>query len=248
MKLIALLLTVLAVVAAAVGDAADEAKKMHTNDSSDTKARDQLMDQLFANYKTYNYPENSTVKFALTLLNVDFDLDHDYMNSKAWLRYMWTDSRFTWSAQETGVNVLRVPSSKVWLPDITLYNGVSPKMQCWDTNVILYPDGTVLWVPPCSLQSYCNLTLAEHPFKEQTCILKFGSWTFDQLTIGLDFFDAKHEAGSEYYNGRKFKITTNTAKMEDKHYDCCAEPYRDITYTVGFTQQSKGDIMCSHDH
>lgn len=79
---------------------------------------------------------------------------------------------------------------------------VNPKMDCYESNVLIFPTGKVLWVPPCTLKSYCNLTIAEHPMKEQVCTLKFGNvkiqkWMiiFICIYLSLVFFCWFQEAG-----------------------------------------------------
>ncbi len=48
-----------------------------------------------------------------------------------------------------------------------------------ESMAVVSSDGTVLWIPPSRLESSCSLDLRRFPFDEQTCVLKFGSWTFD---------------------------------------------------------------------
>ncbi|ELU10820.1 hypothetical protein CAPTEDRAFT_28578, partial [Capitella teleta] len=38
-------------------------------------------------------------------------------------------------------------------------------------------DGTVTWIPRCIVHSSCEVNPREFPFDQQTCSLKFGSWT-----------------------------------------------------------------------
>jgi len=236
-------LAVLAI-ASVYSDEETDPHKFKTAEVAGTSQRDKLLDDLFSKYKVDNYPENSTVKFGLSIVNVNFCEEHDLMNTNVWLRMVWGDNRLMWDANETGISVLRVPSTMVWLPDITLYNSVHPSMDCFQSNVLLYPNGQVLWVPPCTLKSYCNLTLTQHPFKEQICTLKFGSWTFDGLTMGLELYGAKKEADLDDYAGHKYRVTKSIAVVEEKHYDCCVEPYMDILYTLGFTRRTEGEIAC----
>jgi len=242
---IALLLVVAAAFANA--DAELNAIKFKTADHSSAADRDALWEKIFSKYNRDQYPENSTLKFGLSVLNVEFCEDHQLMNTNAWLRLMWSDTRLVWDAEATGISVLRVPPSKVWLPDITLYNSVKPTMDCMQTNTILYPNGNVLWVPPCSFKTYCNLTLADHPNEEQRCALKFGSWTFDGETMGLEFWGNKTEADIDYYFGKKYKFTHNAAVKEEKYYSCCAEPYLDIMYTLGLTKRSHAEMTCNQN-
>lgn len=136
------------------------------------------------------------------------------LNSDVWLKISWTDNRLTWDpADYGGLQNMRITPDQLWLPDTTLFNGyvlnitvdkgclgncgiliiicmiftTSPAMQCTPTNAILYPNGKVLWVPPCKLTSYCNFT--KDATAEQECVVNFGSWTFDGLTMGLEFFE-----------------------------------------------------------
>ncbi|XP_040498863.1 neuronal acetylcholine receptor subunit beta-4 isoform X2 [Ursus maritimus] len=45
------------------------------------------------------------------------------MTTNVWLKQEWTDYRLAWnSSRYEGVNILRVPAKRVWLPDIVLYN------------------------------------------------------------------------------------------------------------------------------
>ena len=74
----------------------------------------------------------------------------------------------------------------------------------YKSNVLIYPDGEVLWIPPAiyqvfhqhhrfhhhqisyylsdcnhgAFQSSCTIDVTYFPFDQQTCIMKFGSWTF----------------------------------------------------------------------
>ena len=50
-------------------------------------------------------------------------------------------------------------------------------------------DGTVLWIPMSILKSTCSIDITHFPFDEQTCYLKFGSWTYDGFKLDLDFYD-----------------------------------------------------------
>ena len=51
------------------------------------------------------------------------------------------------------------------------------------TKAILHWDGTVKWTPPAIFKSSCEIDVEFFPFDEQTCFLKFGSWTFDGFQV-----------------------------------------------------------------
>ena len=43
---------------------------------------------------------------------------------------------------------------------------------------VIYNSGDVLYIPAATLTSTCEMDLTKFPFDEQTCTLKFGSWTY----------------------------------------------------------------------
>lgn len=46
------------------------------------------------------------------------------------------------------------------------------------TKATVRYDGTVLWEPPAIYKSACNIDVEFFPFDEQTCFMKFSSWTY----------------------------------------------------------------------
>lgn len=75
------------------------------------------------------------------------------------------------------------------------------------TKAKLLPNGTVNWTPPaiykrfvvslfayCSIQySMCQIDVEWFPFDNQTCEMKFGSWTYGGLEVDLVHRDASIE-------------------------------------------------------
>jgi nicotinic acetylcholine receptor len=177
----------------------------------------------------------------MTLIDAQLEEEKNLLKSDVWVRYAWQDNRLRWDKEALGIKVLRVSPSKVWTPDLTLYNSATQRerMKCWEANVIIYSSGKLLWIPPCHLESYCNLTLSREPYSEQKCNLKFGSWTFDGHTMGLDFWYGKKYADLQDVWGSfdKYELTTNTAVKNEKKYDCCPEPYYSLTFTLGLTRR-----------
>ena len=52
------------------------------------------------------------------------------------------------------------------------------------TKATLMATGKVEWKPPAIYHSSCEMDVEYFPFDEQTCVMKFGSWTYDGFQVG----------------------------------------------------------------
>lgn len=50
----------------------------------------------------------------------------------------------------------------------------------------MYHSGLIEWKPPAIYKSSCEIDVEYFPFDEQTCVLKFGSWTYDGFQVRFD--------------------------------------------------------------
>lgn len=53
------------------------------------------------------------------------------------------------------------------------------------TKATLWWNGLVEWKPPAIYKSSCEIDVEYFPFDEQTCVMKFGSWTYDGFQVRL---------------------------------------------------------------
>jgi len=93
------------------------------------------------------------------------------------------------------VETLYVPSERIWLPDIVLYNNADGKYEVrLMTKAELRYTGDVKWTPPAIYKSSCEINVEWFPFDEQNCDMKFGSWTYDAKQVDLKHIN--QEAGN----------------------------------------------------
>ncbi|KAB7494761.1 Acetylcholine receptor subunit beta-like 2, partial [Armadillidium nasatum] len=108
------------------------------------------------------------------------------------------------------------------------------------TKATLKFDGLVEWKPPAIYKSSCEIDVEYFPFDEQTCVMKFGSWTYDGFQVDLRHIDevrgiAEVKIGvdlTEFYMSVEWDILDVPAVRHEKYYTCCKEPYLDITFNI----------------
>ncbi|CAG7817481.1 unnamed protein product [Allacma fusca] len=164
------------------------------------------------------------------------------MTTNLWVEQFWYDYKLTWDPNEYGgVKMLHVPSDHIWRPDIVLYNNADGNFEVTlATKATLYHNGLVEWKPPAIYKSSCEIDVEYFPFDEQTCVMKFGSWTYDGFQVDLRHID--EEPGtptvaigvdlSEFYMSVEWDILEVPAIRNERFYTCCNEPYLDITFNI----------------
>ncbi|XP_042208248.1 acetylcholine receptor subunit beta-like 1 isoform X2 [Homarus americanus] len=186
---------------------------LHTGVCSEDEER--LVRDLFRGYNKLIRPvENMTynvdVAFGLAFIQlINVNEKNQIMKSNVWLRLVWKDYQLRWDAADYGgIKVLRLPPDKVWKPDIVLFNNADGNYEVrYKSNVLIYPHGEVLWVPPAIYQSSCTIDVTYFPFDQQTCLMKFGSWTFNGDQVSLSLYNAKNFVDlSDYWKSGTWDI------------------------------------------
>ncbi|XP_059486825.1 acetylcholine receptor subunit alpha-like isoform X3 [Neocloeon triangulifer] len=207
-----------------------------------------LYDDLLSNYNKLVRPVVNTsdvlrvcIKLKLSQL-IDVNLKNQIMTTNLWVEQSWYDYKLQWDPREYGgVQMLHVPSDHIWRPDIVLYNNADGNFEVTlATKATLNHTGRVEWKPPAIYKSSCEIDVEYFPFDEQTCVLKFGSWTYDGFKVDLRHMDEKIgsnmvEVGvdlSEFYMSVEWDILEVPAVRNEKFYTCCDEPYLDITFNI----------------
>ena len=97
------------------------------------------------------------------------------------------------------------------------------------TKAHLFYDGQIRWMPPAIYKSSCSIDVTFFPFDQQSCKMKFGSWTYDRAKIDLISM-ASDVDQMDYWESGEWVIINAVAKYNTKKYECCTEIYADITY------------------
>ncbi|CAD7077041.1 unnamed protein product [Hermetia illucens] len=207
-----------------------------------------LYDDLLSNYNKLVRPVVNTsdvlkvcIKLKLSQL-IDVNLKNQIMTTNLWVEQSWYDYKLRWEPKEYGgVQMLHVPSDHIWRPDIVLYNNADGNFEVTlATKATIYSEGLVEWKPPAIYKSSCEIDVEYFPFDEQTCVLKFGSWTYDGFKVDLRHMDEKQGSNivdvgvdlSEFYMSVEWDILEVPAVRNEKFYTCCDEPYLDITFNI----------------
>ncbi|XP_058445601.1 acetylcholine receptor subunit alpha-like isoform X7 [Malaya genurostris] len=207
-----------------------------------------LYDDLLSNYNKLVRPVVNTsdvlrvcIKLKLSQL-IDVNLKNQIMTTNLWVEQSWYDYKLRWEPKEYGgVQMLHVPSDHIWRPDIVLYNNADGNFEVTlATKATIYSEGLVEWKPPAIYKSSCEIDVEYFPFDEQTCVLKFGSWTYDGFKVDLRHMDEQSGSNivdvgvdlSEFYMSVEWDILEVPAVRNEKFYTCCDEPYLDITFNI----------------
>ncbi|XP_034037682.1 neuronal acetylcholine receptor subunit alpha-3-like [Thalassophryne amazonica] len=203
-----------------------------------SKAEDRLFRRLFRRYNQFirpvvNVSDPVTVEFEVSISQlVKVDEVNQIMETNLWLRHVWNDYKLKWTPVEyDGIEFIRVPSNKIWRPDIVLYNNAVGDFLVEDkTKALLKFDGTITWVPPAIFKSSCPMDITYFPFDYQNCSMKFGSWTYDKAKIDLVLIGSKVNL-KDFWESGEWEIIDAPGYKHDIKYNCCEEIYTDITYS-----------------
>ncbi|NXC47442.1 ACHG protein, partial [Penelope pileata] len=154
---------------------------------------EKLLQDLMTNYNRHLRPAlrgdqviDVTLKLTLTNL-ISLNEREETLTTNVWIEMQWSDYRLRWDPKEyDNIQLLRVPSTMVWLPDIVLENNIDGTFEITlYANVLLSPDGSVYWLPPAIYRSSCSIHVTYFPFDWQNCTMVFQSQTYSANEINL---------------------------------------------------------------
>ncbi|XP_041365006.1 neuronal acetylcholine receptor subunit alpha-7-like [Gigantopelta aegis] len=213
------------------------------DDEEPISSEKRLIKRLLDRYQTQgrigrpviNTADNITVYFGLSLIQIlDVDETNQVLKTNVWFHYKWQDILLQWNTTvHDDIQSIRIPSNKIWLPDILLYNFADDRLrEQRDALVVVASDGWLLWMPQAILRSSCLFDTLYFPFDTQSCNLKFGSWTYNGNKLDIKFVGLKSHAmdTSDFVPSNEWDIIENMGIRNVKFYSCCPEPYPDLTF------------------
>lgn len=146
----------------------------------------------------------------------------------------------TWNPSEYGgLDVLHVGVHEIWQPDISLYNSaIGASIDHYGaTNILVYNNGSILWVPPSQFTTFCDLNLRHWPYDSHSCHVILGSWTFHGNQIDITNEDDSFTDDTMVEN-HQWKINKMESTRNVRTYACCEEPYVDIDFEIAIERRS----------
>ncbi|XP_068600248.1 acetylcholine receptor subunit epsilon [Brachionichthys hirsutus] len=208
-----------------------------------------LIGDLFRNYykniRPVVHPDDKVdVQITLTLTNlISLNEKEETLTTNVWIEYAWVDHRLSWNASDYyDIDIIRVPSKSIWLPDIVLENNIDGKFDVsYYANALVRTNGFITWQPPAIYRSTCSIEITYFPFDFQNCTLSFRSQTYSANEVNLllpsqetgetiEWVDIDPEAFTE--NGEWAIVHRPARKVFNTRYSPDDLEYQEILYNL----------------
>eukprot|EP00918_Siedleckia_nematoides_P030065 GHVU01064930.1.p1 GENE.GHVU01064930.1~~GHVU01064930.1.p1 ORF type:complete len:516 (-),score=63.40 GHVU01064930.1:598-2145(-) len=206
----------------------------------------QLIKDKLENYTVFvrpaaNYSDPTIVDIDVVLHQIlDIDVPDQLMTSYIYVHMYWKDCFLTWNPTDyEGIKSIQLPASKIWRPDIAIYNSVNElktpveMLLSRESVVDVTHNGRIWWSVPLLLTSNCPLNIDNFPFDRQACALQFGSWihTTDNIIVRNKTSTAYGDRPDFIENG-EWKIIGAPCTTRNITYDCCDKAHSDVICMV----------------
>jgi len=146
-----------------------------------------LIEDLLQEYNSQVRPisKKGRLNFSLDMTLsqiISVDEKSQELTTSSYLFHKWEDSRLQWNPEEyDNIKLLRLPAESVWKPRLLLENSKDGSFDVsLMTNVLVWFNGTIEWLPPTLYKSSCTIKIAMFPFDQQSCEIHLISPTFHE--------------------------------------------------------------------
>ena len=159
------------------------------------------------------------------------------ITSNIWLRHWWNDYQLRWNEKDWNISKISLNTNldsnrPIWTPDIYIYNTAeNPLQDLHYSRAIVYSNGNIIWSRPGMMTSTCVFDLSNFPYDQQICNFKFGSWTYHGKELNLSMRQNENVDKTNYQENDGWELIETNAKLDERIYKCCPEPYQSIYYT-----------------
>jgi len=160
------------------------------------------------------------------------DEKEEVITTNVWVRQFWNDPRLSWKKTDyENISQVIINPGKAWLPDVMLLNSAEELTdgRGGAARLVVKHDGNVSWLNPVIFTSSCEIDITYFPLDDQTCELKFGSWSYSS-----DFLDVHpRRAGadlSSYVENGEWILLDVKSQRNLLTYECCDGKFPDVTY------------------
>ncbi|KAG7273509.1 hypothetical protein CRUP_015885 [Coryphaenoides rupestris] len=166
--------------------------------ASAVNLEDELFRDLMKGYNKNIRPMENTgditqVYIKMTLTNlISLNEKEEALTTNVWIEMEWCDYRLRWDQAPRSrrygeiTHELRIPSKRIWLPDVILENNVDGHFEvALYCNALVSPNGCVYWLPPAIYRSACPIIVNYFPFDWQNCSMVFRSQTYSANEVEL---------------------------------------------------------------
>jgi nicotinic acetylcholine receptor len=132
----------------------------------------------------------------------------------------WKDEHLVWDPEEFDNQTRMVLSSKdIWTPDIVLFNSADVAYSTQRDNYLIdvASDGTVTWMFPDILRSYCRVDIKYFPFDRQNCTLELQSWARNKQEVYV-FHDENPYMNHSFINTEWRLLNINVQPGEQNNF------------------------------
>lgn len=204
----------------------------HKNETMDTETV--LQDTLFHAYNRYRkpvkiYDRKVQVGLGLHILSLPkLDIRSQTLHTAIWLRVDWTDEYLRWNSGDfSGINFLRLPADKVWIPAVCNMHEISGRrcltyssVENTNSEVEIESNGHVSLSEAMESIILCSFNVQKFPFDIQICTFTFFASTKQSHSLELmhnqSSFDSRYFIGNEEWGLISTNVQKNAWKLEMK--------------------------------